>query len=1346
MSLNFGPQWMRKIPANGAGDHPPGTAPAPAPAATSASAAGPAPAKSAWASGRPNLNAPLPAPIGASAPAPAAAATSASATSASAAASATTPAKPSSGSALSFASVTQHTPTKAPNTNAATPASNSNSASNRSGAARPSNRDSRDTNSQSTEPHLHALPTNPTAAHAKGPAAASVSDDVRAATASAPASALPAANAIPNPFKYSRDFLLSLFSPDCPLPAVFDTSLGSYNAIAREPLANLPLSEQEKRLLMQANINSDTRRAVHRPEGSKNPRTPGAESRGGQPRAPGDRSATKRDMPLTTPTEATNPDDLWDTPKALGTFSGGVFGDLDNRLTDPIGGDSGRRGDLDFGKIGFGGGDGQRQQHGHGHNVSRQASDIADAAAFRGGLGRGKFDDPSLSLAGSRQPSFPDTFDGFVTRPGGGGLDFEARREPSGTDFGFGGGGAPAGLSGGALGATGLGVATGGPSFAQQMHARQGLPHSLLPGQGIGVGGMDMFGSPNAMTPGMLNIPPFQFIPPQWVYKDPSDAVQGPFTSEQMHNWYRDGYFPTNLPIKCVDDQSYIALHQFVERYGTQAPFIESLVEQEQLERMFYMRQVQAIQRRLMGLPEHGFPGGVGIGVGGGLGLQQFGQPPLGGAAGSPTQIDLMDDAALYHHPELSHMPHPQRVAHIQYLRQASALQQQQQREMHFQMQQQQQQQQQQQLQQQILAGGLDASLLAETVSNVPGSVVDPPAHQPSGRSSPSPRHRSPSPSGKPPARLPSPSTIAPLPVPDPVEPRAPSPTRSQSPARAKSPVREAAAAVAESKQEKQEQQEKQQEQPPRPASPAKSVDETTAASASTKQSKRAAKGKTGAAAAEETAKTTTPAASTAANNKKKGGKQTDADAVDKLAAKTESLTIAPSSGSGKGGQQIESPSPAKAAASTAAPWAVRAEVAPVVASKPSLKEIQDLEYKAAEERRRKKEKEAQQRLIAEAQLIQQQEQAAATSAIPQASWASNAGPWKAAAGASGPVAAGGAVPASVASVGAGLPAAAGKKTLAEIMEDEAKRKRAEEQARKKTEAASLAGKRYADSIGSSGSGPAIPSLGSGTWASAGAAGAGPASAKAAPSVLATGPVLKPVLVPSTTAATAGGAETEAAGWNVVGKTAQTAARAAATRGSATPSPALTRTASSSGVSVSGGASAVPSAAASPFPGVSMPFVQWCRGALRGVQKTLPNFTVDDFLGILFSISVREAATITMICDDTLGGSTAIDPRKFADEFLRRRRADQPGASGPGAAWSAVSAPAAPAAPVTASIGSVAAAAAAANAPEPGWSKVPAAKAASPGVVDGEGLALFADDNKFVIRGGAGGKKKKNKK
>lgn len=59
--------------------------------------------------------------------------------------------------------------------------------------------------------------------------------------------------------------------------------------------------------------------------------------------------------------------------------------------------------------------------------------------------------------------------------------------------------------------------------------------------------------------------------------------------------------------------------------------------------------------------------------------------------------------------------------------------------------------------------------------------------------------------------------------------------------------------------------------------------------------------------------------------------------------------------------------------------------------------------------------------------------------------------------------------------------------------------------------------------------------------------------------------------------------------------------------------------------------------------------------------KSVETFAVDAFIQILLSISPTDSGTIQMICDDTLGGLTAIDPRKFAEEFGKKRRADLSG-------------------------------------------------------------------------------------
>ena len=38
-------------------------------------------------------------------------------------------------------------------------------------------------------------------------------------------------------------------------------------------------------------------------------------------------------------------------------------------------------------------------------------------------------------------------------------------------------------------------------------------------------------------------------------------------------------------------------------------------------------------------------------------------------------------------------------------------------------------------------------------------------------------------------------------------------------------------------------------------------------------------------------------------------------------------------------------------------------------------------------------------------------------------------------------------------------------------------------------------------------------------------------------------------------------------------------------------------------------------------------------------------------------MSINEPSTLIMICDDTLGGFTSIDSRRFGEEFIKRRRA-----------------------------------------------------------------------------------------
>jgi hypothetical protein len=49
-----------------------------------------------------------------------------------------------------------------------------------------------------------------------------------------------------------------------------------------------------------------------------------------------------------------------------------------------------------------------------------------------------------------------------------------------------------------------------------------------------------------------------------WYYKDMQNCVQGPFTSIDMYMWYKAGYFPSNLLVRCDTQPDYMNLDQFI--------------------------------------------------------------------------------------------------------------------------------------------------------------------------------------------------------------------------------------------------------------------------------------------------------------------------------------------------------------------------------------------------------------------------------------------------------------------------------------------------------------------------------------------------------------------------------------------------------------------------------------------------------------------------------------------------------------------------------------------------------------------------------------------------------------
>ncbi|KAJ3056870.1 hypothetical protein HK097_003406 [Rhizophlyctis rosea] len=75
-------------------------------------------------------------------------------------------------------------------------------------------------------------------------------------------------------------------------------------------------------------------------------------------------------------------------------------------------------------------------------------------------------------------------------------------------------------------------------------------------------------------------------FPPKWMYIDPKGRHQGPFTSDQMHYWYRKEYFKPDIPVKRTRDEHYRPLREFIEKYGTDRPFLSELDELEELDKM----------------------------------------------------------------------------------------------------------------------------------------------------------------------------------------------------------------------------------------------------------------------------------------------------------------------------------------------------------------------------------------------------------------------------------------------------------------------------------------------------------------------------------------------------------------------------------------------------------------------------------------------------------------------------------------------------------------------------------------------------------------------------------------
>ncbi|KAF8942967.1 hypothetical protein BGZ47_005934 [Haplosporangium gracile] len=84
------------------------------------------------------------------------------------------------------------------------------------------------------------------------------------------------------------------------------------------------------------------------------------------------------------------------------------------------------------------------------------------------------------------------------------------------------------------------------------------------------------FGSSHA--PGFNSGPAYDPTPAElskWLYRDPTGNVQGPFASEEMHEWYKGGFFTMDLLVKREQDANFEPLGALIRKIGSdEKPFL----------------------------------------------------------------------------------------------------------------------------------------------------------------------------------------------------------------------------------------------------------------------------------------------------------------------------------------------------------------------------------------------------------------------------------------------------------------------------------------------------------------------------------------------------------------------------------------------------------------------------------------------------------------------------------------------------------------------------------------------------------------------------------------------------
>ncbi|KAF9928140.1 hypothetical protein FBU30_002596 [Linnemannia zychae] len=61
----------------------------------------------------------------------------------------------------------------------------------------------------------------------------------------------------------------------------------------------------------------------------------------------------------------------------------------------------------------------------------------------------------------------------------------------------------------------------------------------------------------------------------RWLYRDPSGSIQGPFLSDEMHEWYKGGFFTMDLLVKREQDSTFEPLGSLIRKVGSDdQPFL----------------------------------------------------------------------------------------------------------------------------------------------------------------------------------------------------------------------------------------------------------------------------------------------------------------------------------------------------------------------------------------------------------------------------------------------------------------------------------------------------------------------------------------------------------------------------------------------------------------------------------------------------------------------------------------------------------------------------------------------------------------------------------------------------